>query len=107
MEDSSEYKVEEFDEEILREYDIRGIVKKNLNENTAYTIGRAFGHIVYNNYKKRKVIVGYDGRLTSFSLQNALCTGLSESGLNRRNYYTSNEYTLRVMMQPLFQLALK
>ncbi len=82
MEDSSEYKVEEFDEEILREYDIRGIVKKNLTENTAYTIGRAFGHIVYNNYKKRKVIVGYDGRLTSFSLQKALCTGLSESGLN-------------------------
>ena len=77
-----QYSIQEFDNEILREYDIRGIVKKNLTEDTAYTIGRAFGHIVSRKTSKREITVGYDGRLTSFFLQEALCKGLSESGLN-------------------------
>ena len=40
------FSVESFDPEVLREYDIRGIVGNNLNNNTAYTIGRTFGQIV-------------------------------------------------------------
>ena len=43
---ASNYSLENFDPEVLREYDIRGIVGSNLNENTAYTIGRTFGFVV-------------------------------------------------------------
>ena len=42
--------LESFNPEILREYDIRGIVGKNLTENTAYTIGRTFGHIINQKF---------------------------------------------------------
>ena len=61
----SNYKIENFDPQILREYDIRGIVGSNLNENTAYTIGRTFGHIVKNKFSSCNIATGYDGRLTS------------------------------------------
>ena len=77
--------LEKFDSELLREYDIRGIVDKNLSLNTAYTIGRTFGHIVFNKFKDKTVVVGYDGRLTSHKLQESLCKGLIESGINVTN----------------------
>ena len=41
-------KIENFDKEVLREYDIRGVVGDNINQNTAYTIGRTFGYTVIN-----------------------------------------------------------
>ena len=41
------FHIKEFDSEVLREYDIRGIVDINITENTAYTIGRVFGHQVF------------------------------------------------------------
>jgi len=47
--DNKIYNIELFDQEILREYDIRGIVEENLTTNTAYTLGRTYGYIVYNN----------------------------------------------------------
>ena len=46
----SNYKIENFDPQILREYDIRGVVGFNLTENTAYTLGRTFGYIVKNKF---------------------------------------------------------
>ncbi len=75
------YKLEKFDQEVLREYDIRGEVEKNLTLNTAYTIGRTFGHFVYINSETKSIVVGYDGRLTSPVLHEALCEGLVKSGL--------------------------
>lgn len=74
------YQLEKFDPEVLREYDIRGIVDINLSVNTAYTIGRTFGHIVSFQTKSKRVAVGYDGRLTSPRLHDALCDGLVKSG---------------------------
>ena len=71
--------LEKFNPEVLREYDIRGIVNENL---TAYTIGRTFGYEVANQFNEKTIVVGYDGRLTSNKLQKALCIGLQESGLN-------------------------
>ena len=47
-------KIETFNDEILREYDIRGIVGKNLTENTAYSIGIKFGSLVYKSNKDKK-----------------------------------------------------
>ena len=49
------YQIEEFDPEVLREYDIRGIVDKNITENTAYTIGRIFGYVVYEECLRNTV----------------------------------------------------
>ena len=82
MESENNLKIENFNPEVLREYDIRGIVGKNLTENTAYTIGRTFGHIVCSKFSEKKIAIGYDGRLASESLHNALCAGLLESGAN-------------------------
>ncbi len=80
MEDKKNLKVEPFDTEVLREYDIRGIVNKNLNTNTAYTLGRTFGSIVFNKSNEKKICVGYDGRLSSPDLHDSLCQGLVDSG---------------------------
>jgi len=80
MELENNFNLEKFNPEVLREYDIRGIVDKDLSVNTAYTIGRTFGHIVCSEYSNKKIAIGYDGRLTSPSLHNALCSGLVESG---------------------------
>tara|TARA_Y100001970_G_scaffold51759_1_gene65426 strand:+ start:12415 stop:13821 length:1407 start_codon:yes stop_codon:yes gene_type:complete len=79
------YSIESFDPEVLREYDIRGIVGINLNENTAYTIGRTFGHVVQNKLSSNNIVTGYDGRLTSPTLHKALCMGLKDSGANVLN----------------------
>ena len=76
------YNLEKFHPEVLREYDIRGIVGENLSVNTAYSIGRTFGSIVCSKFPNKKIAVGYDGRLTSPRLHHALCIGLLESGAN-------------------------
>ena len=69
-----------FDPTSLREYDIRGIVGKTLSGDDAFAIGRCFGTIV-----KREggsvVAVGYDGRLSSTMLEEALVKGLTACGL--------------------------
>ncbi len=80
MVQASNYIVESFEPEVLREYDIRGVVGENINENTAYTIGRTFGQIVKSKLRSHTIVTGYDGRLTSPSLHMALCEGLRDSG---------------------------
>ena len=74
------YSLENFDPEVLREYDIRGIVGSNLNENTAYTIGRTFGFVVKSRSSSSTIVTGFDGRLTSPKLHQALCEGLKQAG---------------------------
>jgi len=76
----SNYSLENFDPEVLREYDIRGIVGSNLNENTAYTIGRTFGFVVKSRSSSSTIVAGFDGRLTSPNLHQALCEGLKQAG---------------------------
>jgi phosphomannomutase len=68
-----------FDPTVLREYDIRGIVGRTLHTADAFAIGRVFGSIVGRTGGKR-VAVGYDGRLTSPELEQALVDGLRASG---------------------------
>ena len=82
MELENNFNLERFNPDVLREYDIRGIVNKDLTVNTAYSIGRTFGHIVCSKFSEKKIATGYDGRLTSPSLHDALCAGLLESGAN-------------------------
>ncbi len=70
-----------FEETLLREYDIRGIVGKTLHRADAFAIGRAFGTIVARN-GGTLVAVGYDGRLTSPELEQSVVAGLKASGMH-------------------------
>ncbi len=72
------YHIVSIEKSIFREYDLRGIVGTEINEDVAYTIGRSFASYVTN--KTEKVLVGYDNRLSSKALHDALVAGLMESG---------------------------
>ena len=69
-----------FDPTILREYDIRGVVGENLSDDDAYAIGRSFGTVIAR-HGGGAVCVGYDGRLTSPSLERSVVSGLNDSGV--------------------------
>ena len=69
-----------FDPTILREYDIRGIVGKTLSTADAYAVGRAFGTVTARK-GGAVVCVGYDGRLSSPELEQAMVDGLVATGL--------------------------
>lgn len=66
---------------IVREYDIRGIVGETLFTVDARAIGRSFGTVL-RRQGGSKVAVGFDGRLTSPTLVEALVQGLAESGVD-------------------------
>ena len=70
----------DFDPTSLREYDIRGIVGKTLRESDAFAIGRCFGTIVARE-GGTSVAVGYDGRVSSPTMEAALVKGLRASGM--------------------------
>jgi phosphomannomutase len=75
-----------FDPTVLREYDIRGIVGRTLHPADAFAIGRVFGSMVARGdgaapATGKRVAVGYDGRLTSPELEQALVDGLRASGV--------------------------
>lgn len=70
---------------ILREYDIRGIVGETLFAADARAIGRCFGtQIRRTNPGKTNltVCVGYDGRLSSPEMAEAVVEGLMAAGVN-------------------------
>jgi len=78
--------VHKFDPTILREYDIRGIVGTTLYEADARAIGRTFGTMVRRQRKGNKavskVVLGYDGRLSSPALAAACVEGLVAAGVD-------------------------
>ncbi len=65
---------------ILRAYDIRGVVPDELSEDDLFAIGRAFAAEMHAVGGKRAA-VGYDGRLSSSDLEQALVDGLVASGI--------------------------
>jgi len=69
---------------IFRAYDIRGIYPDELNEKTAYQIGRAFAVYLKENEIKNpeKVVVGYDSRVSSPVLKRSFIEGIREEGVN-------------------------
>ena len=67
--------------EIFREYDIRGIYGEEMDDETAYLIGRAYGTKL-RELNKKSTVVAYDNRLSSPSLEENLVKGLVESGIN-------------------------
>ncbi|MBP6362874.1 MAG: phosphomannomutase/phosphoglucomutase [Novosphingobium sp.] len=71
----------QFHPTVLREYDIRGIIGETLGEADAYAIGRGFATLL-GQAGGRTVAVGYDGRLSSPMLEEALVRGINDSGLD-------------------------
>lgn len=69
-----------FDPTILREYDIRGVVGDTLSVQDAYAVGRSFGTCVVEKGGDQ-IALGYDGRLTSPELAEAVLDGLMACGL--------------------------
>ena len=64
---------------ILRNYDIRGIVGKDLTSDVVYKLGRAIGSTAYDR-GEQTVVVARDGRKSGSELSSALCRGLMDSG---------------------------
>ncbi len=65
----------------LREYDIRGIIGETLGADDAYAIGRGFATLL-GRAGGKAVAVGYDGRVSSPMLEEALVRGITEAGLD-------------------------
>ncbi len=65
-------------ESIFKAYDIRGIYPDELNEKVAYKIGQSF--TVYS--KASEIMVGYDARISSLALREAMIKGMTDQGAN-------------------------
>ncbi|MCL2474463.1 MAG: phosphomannomutase/phosphoglucomutase [Alphaproteobacteria bacterium] len=72
-----------FNPAIIREYDIRGTVGKNLNVEDALALGKAFGSTLIRRGGK-VVAVGLDGRTHSPMLEKSLIEGLTSVGIEVR-----------------------
>lgn len=70
-----------FAPEILRKYDIRGTMGKTLSTEDAYYLGRAYSSLMHTREIKGRVVVAYDGRISSIPLAQALIKGLNDSGV--------------------------
>ena len=66
---------------IFREYDIRGIYNKDLTDEEAYIIGRGFGSYI-KKMNEDITIVGHDNRISSPSLSANLIKGINDSGVH-------------------------
>jgi phosphomannomutase/phosphoglucomutase len=66
---------------IFREYDIRGVVPEDLNEETVHTLGLAMG-TYYRDRRVHRICMGRDCRISSPMLARALARGLTESGIH-------------------------
>jgi phosphomannomutase/phosphoglucomutase len=65
--------------QIFREYDIRGVVNKDLTPDIVRKLGKGFGtHMAHLGHKE--LVVGRDGRLSSKDFEDALIEGLISTG---------------------------
>jgi phosphomannomutase/phosphoglucomutase len=69
---------------IFREYDIRGIVGRDLDAEVAEPVGRAYGSLVREQTGKARprVVVGRDNRPSSPELAQALVRGIRSTGVD-------------------------
>ena len=67
--------------EIFREYDLRGIVDQDFNSQEVEIIGRGYGTYLLGKGASN-VVVGRDCRVSSPELNQALISGLSQTGLD-------------------------
>lgn len=67
------------DQNIFREYDIRGIVGEQLTNDTVTTLAKAIGTFFQQN-NARRIAIGYDARASSPPFCELLSRGLNEAG---------------------------
>ena len=60
----------------FKSYDVRGKLNEDFDEEICYQIGRAFALF----FSAKKVIVGYDSRISSVQLSEALIRGILDQG---------------------------
>lgn len=72
---------------IFREYDIRGVYNKDFDTDFARSLARGFVSYIFSKTGQRnpKISVGYDARLSSLELIEALTQGFVESGADVQN----------------------
>ena len=70
-----------FQKDILKQYDIRGIVDKEINSIDAYFVGKSYGTLLQTK-NKFSCVVGYDGRHTSKEYAEQVIKGLAETGID-------------------------
>ena len=73
-------------DKIFREYDIRGKVPSDINEEIAYKIGLGYGSFLQEFLNQDTCVVSHDNRVSSESLHENLIKGLLETGLNVIDY---------------------
>ena len=83
---------------IFREYDIRGIYPKDLNEDIYFEIGNAIASKC-KQLSIDSIVLGRDGRLSGKSLMNALENSLINNGINTEN--------IGIVTSPLLYYAAK
>ncbi len=84
--------------EIFREYDIRGVVGRDLDAEAATTIARAFGTYL-RRAGVRRAVVGHDNRASSDELYRAAIRGLSAAGCD--------VITVGLVITPMLYFALQ
>lgn len=62
----------------FKAYDVRGVVPDELNEDIAYGIGRALS----DELNTKNAVIGYDARLSSPSISQALAKGFMDAGVD-------------------------
>ena len=67
---------------IFRQYDIRGIVGRDLTEETATLIGRSYGTYLREHGSRGAVAIGRDNRPSGGMLRDAMIRGITSSGFD-------------------------
>jgi phosphomannomutase / phosphoglucomutase len=67
--------------QIFREYDIRGTVDKDLSEDFAYGLGKAYATLAKDS-GKNQICIGWDCRVSSPIYAQALARGMSDEGID-------------------------
>ncbi|HNV85339.1 MAG TPA: phosphomannomutase/phosphoglucomutase [Candidatus Omnitrophota bacterium] len=66
---------------IFREYDIRGVADRDLTDSTVESIGKAYGTFL-RQHGKKKIVVGRDGRVSSPRIHAALVRAILSAGID-------------------------
>ena len=73
-------------DKIFREYDIRGKVPSDINEEVAYKIGLGYGSFIQEFLNQEACVVSHDNRISSEKLHKNLIKGLLETGIKVIDY---------------------
>jgi len=76
--------------EIFRQYDIRGIVNKDLTPETVELLGKGIGSY-FRTHGKKQVALGWDCRLSSKGFSERLTDGLRSTGCSVVHLGTSSD----------------